>query len=217
VVNCMLRKALVLAGLAVLSTAVASAQVPKGAPQRLDSDIKFGKINLFSNFTGTTHGYDGTTGYFVDGANFTNQVLAQGFTPTQNANFADVVMPIGIYTANGGAMKGRINVFLYNDAGGVPGTSIDGPLHASSQPLLFDNGHGGGLVAYTCFTCPALSAGTPYWIVAYVKAAEVQLTWDFSNTDLTSPFVFDQTGSLTGPWLAVSTGFQRSAFEVDGN
>ena len=81
-------------------------------------------------------------------------------------------MPIGIYTANGGASKGRINVFLYNDAGGVPGTSIDGPLHASSQPLSFDNGHGGGLVAYTCFACPPLTAGTQYWVVAYVKAAE---------------------------------------------
>ena len=62
-----------------------------------------------------------------------------------------------------------------------------------------------------------MTAGTPYWVVAYVKAAEVQLTWDFANTDTTSPFVFDQTGSLTGPWLVVGTGAQRSAFEVDGN
>jgi hypothetical protein len=217
VVNCMLRKALVLAGLAVLSTAVASAQVPKGVQNRLDGQIHFGPKVLFSNFTGTTHGYNGTTGYFVDGANFDNQVLAQGFTPTQDATFADVVMPVGIYTANGGASKGRINVFLYNDAGGAPGVSIDGPLHATSQPLSFDNGHGGGLVAYTCFACPPLTAGTQYWIVAYVKAAEVQLTWDESNTDTTSPFDFDQTGSLNGPWLVVGSGFPRAAYEVDGN
>jgi len=217
VLNCMLRKALLLAGLAVLTTAVAYAQVPKGVQVRTDSDLHLGKTVLFTNFTGTNHGYDGSTGYFVDGANFTNQVLAQGFTPSQSATFSDVVMPVGIYTVNGGASKGRINVFLYNDAGGVPGTAIDGPLHAQSHLLDFSNGRGGGLVAFSCFTCPALSAGTQYWVVAWEKAADVQLTWDFANTDVTSPFVFNQTGSLTGPWLAVSTGFARSAFQVDGN
>jgi hypothetical protein len=182
-----------------------------------DPDIHIGSKILFSNFTGSNHGYDGTTGYFVDGSNFNSQVLAQGFTPSQNATFSDVIMAIGIYTANGGADMGRMNVFLYNDAGGVPGTAIDGPLHAQSHPLSFDNGRGGGLVAFSCFVCPPLSTGTQYWVVAYEKAPGVQLTWDFANTDVSSPFVFDQTGSLTGPWLVIGSGFQRSAYQVDGN
>lgn len=216
-VNCMLRKVFSLAGLAVLTTALASAQVPKGLQNRADADLHFGSVVLFSNLTGTHHGYDATTGYFVDGTNFDSQVLAEGFTPTQSATFADVVMPVGVYTANGGQSQGRINIYLYNDAGGVPGTAIDGPLHASSHPLSFDNGRGGGLVLYACVSCPALTANTPYWVVAYEKAADVQLTWDEANTDLTSPFVFNQSASLTGPWLVVGSGFPRAAYEVDGN
>lgn len=218
-VNSMLQKMLSFAGLAVLTSAMASAQLPKSVQNNNniqnsgDAYLRFGSKVLFTNLTGTHHGYYAGAGYYVDGANFFNQVLAQGFTPSQSATFADVVMPVGIATGT----KGRINIFLYDDVGGAPGSAIDGPLHASSHPLSFYNGRGGGLVLYACFSCPALSAGTQYWVVAYEKAAEVQLTWDFANTDLNSPFVYNQSGSLTGPWLVVDTGFLRAAYEVDGN
>jgi hypothetical protein len=216
-VDRVLRKLLLFVSLSILTSAMASGQVPKSAQNNSGADFAFGPKVLFTNLSGTHHGYDFTTGYFVDGASFNNQVLAMGFTPSQDATFFDAVIPAAVYTENGGASQGRMNLFLYTDAGGAPGSAIDGPLYPSKHLYNFDDGRGGGLVLFACHTCPAVSAGTPYWIVAWEKAADVQLTWDFSNTDLSSPFDFNQTGSLTGPWTAQASGTARPALEVDGN
>ena len=215
--NNVFRKALLFGGLFILANALANAQMASSAQNNSGADFAFGSKVLFTNLSGTHHGYDFTSGYFVDGANFNSQVLAEGFTPSQSATFFDVVIPAAVYTVNGGSSQGRMNIFLYDDAGGTPGSAIDGPLYPSKKLYNFENGRGGGLVLFACHTCPAVSAGTQYWIVAWEKAADVQLTWDFANTDVSSPFAFNDVGSLTGPWTVQSSGSARPALEVDGN
>jgi hypothetical protein len=176
-----------------------------------------GSIVLFTNFVGAFPFWNGTTGYFVDGADFFNQVLATGFTPSSNVTFADAALPVGVYTANGGKQYGKVNVYLATDAGGVPGTIIDGPLTQEYFAQQFTNGRGGGIIQFDCVACPSLSAGTPYWIIANQTQPTIEDTWDFADTDLSSPFAFNQVGSITGSWTSIPSGYSRPAWQVDGN
>ena len=176
-----------------------------------------GSIVLFTNFVGAFPFWDITTGYFVDGANFFNQVLATGFTPSSNVTFADAALPIGIYTALGGKQSGKIFAYLATDAGGVPGTIIDGPLTQQYWAQEFTNNRGGGIIQFNCVACPSLSAGTQYWIIANQSAATIEDTWDEADTDVSSPFAFNQVGSITGSWISIASGYIRPAWQVDGN
>jgi hypothetical protein len=174
---------------------------------------------VFSNFTGpNSHKYNNTTGYFVDGSNFFNQVLGFGFTPTSTVKFADVLMAMAVYTLDGGENNpGNLNVYLESDSGGAPGSLIEGPL-SRCQGISNFNDNGGNIVEFDCTSCnTTLTAGTPYWIVAQEATATSELTWDEVRglTDASSPFAFNQTGNAFGDWLVVGTGYSRSAYTVE--
>jgi len=174
---------------------------------------------VFSNFTGPNgHKYNNFIGYFVDGSNFDNQVLAQGFAPTSTVTFADVLMPMATYTVNGGENNpGTLNVYLESDAGGVPGSIIEGPL-TRCQGIANFNDNGGNIVEFDCTSCNStLNAGTTYWIVAMEATPTVQLTWNEVRgiTDDSSPFAFNQTGNATGDWISIPTGYSRAAYTVE--
>jgi len=176
-----------------------------------------GAITVFTNFVGAFPFWDITTGYFIDGSNFFNQVLATGFTPSSSVTFADAALPIGVYTANGGKQYGHVNVYLATDAGGVPGTIIDGPLTQEYFAQQFTNGRGGGIIQFDCVACPSLSAGTQYCIIGKQAQPTIEDTWDFADSDFSSPFAFNQVGSITGSWISIASGYTRPAWQVDGN
>jgi hypothetical protein len=198
-------------------------QAPSAARGRVRDSLRrcgSGVNIVFTNLAGPNHHkYNPFVGYFVDGSNFNNQVIAQGFTPSSTATFSDVIMPMGVFTDNGGQNNaGTINVYLESDAGGVPGSILEGPLARCQGISNFNDGLGGNFVEFDCVSCTtALQAGTMYWIVAQQTNANVELTWDIirSLTDLTSPFAFNQTGNASGDWISVPTGYQRSAYTVD--
>jgi hypothetical protein len=174
---------------------------------------------VFTNLTGPLHHkYNNTVGYFVDGSNFFNQVLAQGFTGNGGV-FGDVIMPMGVYTNSGGENNpGILNVYLESDNGGVPGSLIEGPLTRCQGVSNFNDGLGGNFVEFDCTSCSTvLTSGTAYWIVAQEAQSDVQTTWDEVRgvTDSSSPFAFNQTGNAFGDWIIVGTGSPRSAYEVD--
>jgi hypothetical protein len=177
---------------------------------------------VFTNLTGPLHHkYNNTVGYFVDGTNFDSQVLGGGFTPSSSVAFADVYMPMGVYTDLGGAnYAGTNNVYLESDAGGVPsGVVLDGPLSMCNGISNFNDGLGGNFVEFNCVTCPTLNGGTQYWLVAQQGVAGVQETWDEVRglTDTSSSFVFNQTNNPFGDFLVVPTGYSRMAYQIDGN
>jgi hypothetical protein len=224
----MLKKMSFVVAFAVLMTLPMYAQrhrSPAGVgAQRDGHQVCAGKGSklVYTNLTGPLHHkYNNTVGYFVDGTNFFGQVLAQGFTPTSDVKFADVYMPMGVYTDGGGAnYSGTTNVYLQSDAGGVPsGVVLDGPLSQCNGISNFNNGLGGNFVEFDCVTCPNLTAGTAYWIVAQQDVANVELTWDEVRgiTDTASPFAFNQTNNAFGDFVSVPTGYSRSAYQVDGN
>jgi hypothetical protein len=200
----------------VLSISIASAQkqhvkAVKGHPST------HGSVTLFTNFVGAYPFWDITTGYFVDGIDFYDQVLAGGFTASSNSTFADVAVAGANYRDLGGKAYGRMNVYLATDAGGVPGTIIDGPLSQQYFLQNFDDGRGGGIVQFNCVTCPSLSSGQTYWVIAQQNQATVQDTWDFALSDVSSLFAFNQTGSINGPWTSIGSGYARMAWQADGN
>jgi len=176
-----------------------------------------GSTVIFTNFVGAFPFWDITSGYYVDGADFYNQVLATGFTPSSNLTFADAALPIGIYTLNGGKQSGKVYAYLATDAGGVPGTIIDGPLTQQYWAQPFTNNRGGGIIQFNCVACPSLSAGTQYWIIANQSAATIEDTWDFADQDYSSPFAFNQVGSITDSWTSIPSGYIRPGWQVDGN
>src|SRR5215469_249311 len=198
----------ILAGLASAATKPVKAPKAKVPPR--------GSVVVYTNFVGAFPFWDISSGYFVDGSNYFNQVLAYGFTPSSNVTFADTALAMGFYAGNGNG-AGRFNVYLAADAGGQPGAILDGPLTQQYWVQNFNNGRGGGIVQLNCVACPSLTAGTPYWIIANQPLATAELTWDFADTDVSAPFAFNQVGSITGPWSIVSSGYIRSAFQVDGN
>src|SRR5262249_22932343 len=140
-----------------------------GANGRILKRCGTGTNIVFTNVTGPLHHkYNNTTGYFVDGSTFFNQVLGQGFTPSSSVTFSDVIMPMGVYTLGGGENNaGTINVYLESDAGGLPGSIIEGPLTRCQGISNFNDGLGGNFVEFDCTSCTTvLNAGTMYWIVA---------------------------------------------------
>lgn len=211
-----IEQSLFLVAVVVLAVGLASAQ--KKQPTAVHTKTPtHGSIVLFTNFVGAYPFWDTSTGYFVDGSNFFNQVLAGGFTASSNVTFSDVAIAGAYYRDLGGVAYGRVNVFLASDAGGVPGTIIDGPLSQLFHLQDFDDGRGGGVVQFNCVTCPALTAGQTYWVIAQQTQAVVEDTWDFSLADTSSGFAFNQSGSISGPWFLVASGYQRMAWQADGN
>lgn len=212
-----IRKVLIVAGVVVLTVAMSSAATKKAKGVRLNVPPTRGSIVLFTNFVGAYPFWDVTSGYFVDGPNFFNQVLATGFKATSNVTFADTALPLGIYVTGGSVKNGKVTVYLESDAGGAPGSIIDGPLTQGYWVQQFENGKGGGMVQFNCVTCPSLSSGSSYWVVAQQTQAPVEDTWDFATNDFSSPFAFNQIGSATGPWYVIPSGYVRPGWQADGN
>jgi len=138
--------------------------------------------------------YDTGSGYFVDGANYFNQVLALPFTVGTSMNIADAVLALGNYQGN----NNPINVYLMNDGGGQPGGNILDTLIQQGQIPPFSSG--GGLVTFNCTTCPLLNTSTTYWIVAQEADANTEQVWMFAYLDQFGHAAFDQNGSINGPW-----------------
>ena len=132
--------------------------------------------------------YDTANGYFVDGSNFFNQVIASPFTVSQTATLTNAMLALGNFAGN----NNPINVFVETDAGGVPG-SIIGSLtqQGTIQPFVT----GGSLVNFVCTTCPVLDAGTGYWLVAQESDPNTEQTWMFAFNDA-------RTTLLSTSWVA---------------
>jgi len=150
--------------------------------------------------------YDGSEGWDVDGANFHNQVMAMPFTPNATSGIADVVMAM----SNFAGTNSPVSVFLESDNGGAPGSILAG-LTQVGNIVAFP----GGLVPYTCSSCPTVDAGTRYWLVAQETDPNSQQDWMWAWNDVQGPFYYNETGSATGPWSADT--FIMSGFRVDGS
>ena len=153
--------------------------------------------------------YDGTNGYFVDGVNYFNTVVANQFTLGSGATVADAMLALGNFQGN----NNPVTVYIESNNGGVPG-SIIATLTQNGAILPWGNGNGGGLVTFNCSGAGcALGAGS-YWLVAQEQDANTQQVWDFAYQDALGNIAFNESGSATGPWI--STFDTENAFQIDG-
>jgi hypothetical protein len=89
--------------------------------------------------------------------------VAMPFTPKSNAHVSQVRAAVQ-YLGSG---ANQINLSLYSDAAGVPGTLLAGPVTVTN---LMDSGTCCTL-ADASFTPVAVTAGTRYWVVANTPAS----------------------------------------------
>jgi hypothetical protein len=150
--------------------------------------------------------YDTGSGWFVDGANYFNQVIAMPFTPNATANMADAVLALGNYAGG----NNPVSLYLESDNGGMPGNVL---ATLTQQGTIPPFSSGGGLVQFNCNGCGTVNSGTQYWLVAVETDPNTEQAWMWAYQDQTGTFAFDQNGSNQGPWNLYDA--QLGGFRVD--
>jgi PEP-CTERM motif len=164
-----------------------------------------GATDVLYTTLGPNGEYDTGSGYFVDGSNYFNQVLAFPFMPSQSENMVDAVLALGNYAGS----NAPVSLFLASDNAGSPGSILATLSQQGTIPPF-----PGGLVQFNCSSCGTVNAGTTYWVIAQETDPGTEQAWMFSYQDQQGPGAFNQLGSNSGPWnLFDSTNV---GFRVDG-
>ena len=147
----------------------------KGAPATKRWNPPAGHAVIWTNLGPSfTDLYNDASGYYVLGPSNSvglgEQWIALPFTPSSNASATELVAAVGIISGTS-----LVDVGLYSDAGGVPGTLIAGG-HSTKIPVF---GTCCGVVEVT-IPSTALAKGTQYWIAA--------TTDDTNGPDFTGAF-----------------------------
>jgi hypothetical protein len=214
----MLRNCLLGLGLALLVVSLAAAQdnyVNHGVAgvRGLNGHAILPPAAIFTNCgTGCTS-YNTGSGYYVAGTSNTSgpgQTLAIGFTPTKATKFTHVLTPNTNYTG----VKGKISAYLLN------GTATGGPTTLAAK--LVQNGTipdypAIKVIKYTSKKALTFKKGKTYFMCETEPAAAVTMLWMLSNSDVTSPFWFQDQDSCTAKgltWLN-ATGATAPATEIN--
>lgn len=161
-------------------------------------------ISLYSTL-GPSGEFDTANGYFVDGSNFFNQVLASPFSVSTTANLTDALLGLGNFAGN----NNPVTLYVESNAGGVPGSILTTLTQVGTIPPFQTN-------SLTMFTSGGftLTAGTMYWLVAQETDPGTEQAWNFAFNDTSNNDAFNQLGSATGPW---SQFFGTDvAFQING-
>ncbi len=163
------------------------------------------RADVLYSTLGPNDEFDAANGYFVDGSNFFNQVIASPFTVSSAAMLDDAMLGLNNFAGS----NSPVNVFVESDAGGMPGII----LATLTQSGVIPPFNSETLTLFTPTGSLLLAPGT-YWLVAQETDPATEQTWDFSFGDTQNGIAFNQTGSATGPWTTF-TGTDV-AFRVDG-
>jgi hypothetical protein len=163
------------------------------------------RADVLYSTLGPGNAFDATNGYFVDGANYFNQVLGSPFTVSSTGMLTNAMLGLNNY----GGSNNPVVVYVESDAGGMPGSILATLTQSGTIPSF-------GSETLTTFSGSSLtlSVGTTYWLVAQETDAGTEQTWDYAYNDATNNVAFNQVGSATGPW----TTFNGTdvAFQING-
>ena len=162
---------------------------------------------IFDNF-GPGNSYQAGSGWTVSGAaSPTGAAYVEGmsFTPTGSytLNALDVAVGWAVSTADN-----SLNLALYDDAGGLPGSI---PLESWSGLVVPDFAGNNSPISVSSLVHPVLSNGTPYWLVASVGTDTQWDAWNLNSVGDLGPIVYSLNG---GPWSPHTDA--RGAFRVTG-
>ncbi len=167
-----------------------------------------GATDILYTTLGPNGEYDTSSGYFVDGSNYYNQVLSMSFSPSKTENLADAVLALGNYAGG----NNPVSLYLQSDNGGMPGATL---ATLTQQGTIQPFTSGGSLITFTCSGCGQITAGTPYWLTAWEQDPNTEQAWMYAYQDQTGNLAFNQVGSINGPWSLYSGTV--SGFQVDGS
>jgi len=174
---------------------------------------------IFSNCGANCTSYNTGSGYYVSGTALSTgagQTLAMGFSSATTKPFVKALTPNTVYTANGGASSGAMSTYL------LRGSATTGPTTAIThlvQKGTIPDYPSIKVVHYILKTGVkvTLKAGATYFLCETEPVANVQLLWMLSNSDVTSPFWFQDSDSCTSKsltWLNATGAVDGAAFEV---
>jgi hypothetical protein len=176
------------------------------APQEVPAGLQPIFTNLNKSLTDTYNEYDGWT---ISGPNSSGGAssIALPFIPKSNSHAVQIRVPVH-YVGSG---ANQVDLSLYADVDGLPGTPLAGPVTVTNLALW------GTCCTLTVATFPpvALTAGTRYWVVANTPltgaGSDFFGTWDF-----VAPNLFLMAGDVGAGWSAFDGLNNNSAGEVLG-
>ncbi len=125
-------------------------------------------VRIYSNLGPANSAYNATFGFLVAGpaSGLGQEFIAMSFTPKSDSTVA-VIRAALLFLDQGNGEPNQINVNLYDDDGGVPGTIIAGP-HTIRN--LAEAGTCCALATWRLDKEVSLLAGAQYWVVADAPA-----------------------------------------------
>ncbi len=185
------------------STEKSAIHIPSAEPQK-------GLKKIYSNLGSKTAAYNDTEGPIISGPNsgsgFT-EFVAIPFTPKANSTVEQVQVAVQYLSG-----ANQVNVSIYGDANGAPGTLLAGPVTATNLPTFG-----------TCctlgvanFSPLAVTGGTQYWLTADTPStgtgSDFYGVWDWVGKPL-----YPQARNKGSGWTSLEGSPAESAGEVLGS
>ncbi len=188
---------------AVHSTEKSSVHVP---PEETPASLK----KIYSNLgTSSTDLYNDTEGWEISGPNSNGSRIhffGLPFIPKTNSHVSQVQVAVQHV---GGA--NQVNLSIYGDAGGVPGTLLAGPVTVSNLAMTGTC----CTLGVTNFSPVAVTGGSRYWVVADTFATGTGSDFIGEWEWIAKP-IFPQAFSNGNGWFGSSTSPTEAAGEVLG-
>ncbi len=175
---------------------------PQEAPaglKKIYSNLGEVKLNL----------YNDTDGWGVAGPNsaFFEEFTAMPFTPKTNSHVSQVQVAVA-YLGSG---ANQVNLSIYADASGTPGTLLAGPVTVTNLPEYGTC----CTLAVASFTPLAVTGGTRYWVVADTPLSGTGSDFVGGWNWVVDPFILVGSNFDGGGWTDID-GNGRPAGEVLG-
>jgi hypothetical protein len=159
-----------------------AAHVP---PQPAAAGLK----KIYSNLGSQTDLYDDESGWVLEGPGFNgfSSFGAIPFTPKSNSHILQVGAAMHYFTGDN-----QVNLSIYSDANGAPGTLLAGPVTVTNLP---ESGVCCTL-AVANFAPLAVTGGTQYWVVidTPLTGAGSDFDGEWSMVAATVPIAFNDDG-----------------------
>ena len=183
----------------------------KSAIHTPSQEAPAGLKKIYSNLgKSKTDRYLDTNGWTIAGPNAgigVVQYIGMPFTPKSNSHVSQVQVAVEWVSGDN-----QVNLSLYTDVGGVPGTLIAGPVTVTNLGTFGTCCQ----LAVANFPSTATTAGTQYWVVADEPSSgpgsNTWGAWDF--VPALFPFAFFNPAN--GGWLAGDGASSEAAGAVYG-
>jgi hypothetical protein len=172
-------------------------------------DVSAALTKIYGNLGTKTDAYNDTEGSSLSGPNAADgftQFVAMPFTPKVNASVTQVQVAVQYL---GGA--NQINLSIYTDASGAPGTLLAGPVTVTNLPAF------GTCCTLTVanFSPVAVTAGVRYWVTADTPStgtgSDFEGVWDWAPKP-----IYPQARNKGKGWVGFDGTPAESAGEVLG-